>query len=133
MNKLKKSRIKHLHHTILQDCSFYPLKEPYYRKSYFTEELYLVDTIYICTYVGWEHSYHYVHSYRQLQHKQERTKWYDYVDQFQEANLSISSRRRCPSNIPNPWDLERYPLFYSHHDLAWKSHTKCRKQWMKNL
>jgi len=62
----------------------------------------------------------------------ERKQWFSYTDQLSQSNITLRSRRRCFNSIPNAWD--DYPIsIYNFHERDWKCHSKCRKQWEKNL
>jgi len=62
----------------------------------------------------------------------ERKQWFNYNDQLNQINIPLHSRRRCFNNIPNAWDDYSISI-HSSHERDWKCHTKCRKQWEKNL
>lgn len=62
----------------------------------------------------------------------ERKSWDDYMEQLKENDLVLHSRRRCPANIPDAWD-DYDNASKQHHHRCWKTRTKCKKQWMKNL
>ena len=80
-----------------------------------------------------EYDYYALGNYRNYKTTlNERRKWYDYVSQFKDYNLEPRNRRNEKS-LPNAWDDEITPSFIKQHKRSWKSHTKCKKQWMKNL
>lgn len=70
--------------------------------------------------------------FRKVRTYQEKRKWFDYCDQLNEVDLKPRRRKRSANMLTDSWD--DFPNSVSlEHERSWKKHTKCRKQWMKNL
>ena len=78
------------------------------------------------------HTFFRMSQFRRVNTQNERKQWYDYMSQLAENDLVLHHNRRSEKSLPNNYD-DIYNGMHNNHKLDWKAHTKCRKQYMKNL
>lgn len=70
--------------------------------------------------------------FRSIRTFQEKKKWFSYIDQANEFGFNVRRRARSKSSLVDSWD-DIHNSTYMFHKKSWKAHTKCRKQWEKNI
>jgi len=87
--------------------------------------------------MGGETNYFFhIHGYypwRQIVRTTQEKRWYEPHNlELLELGLKGLRGRRSNNTLVSKWD-DKYVSYVGNHHRAWKQHTKCRKQWMKNL
>lgn len=132
MNKLKSNRWKQHYSNINYHYELIELAEPYAPK-YPHYPGHTVTHHRIKYYDGIEHSWYYgISGHRPIRSYQAKKMWYKYIYDLEECGLVNHSMRRSANSIPDAYDDYSNDM-YHYHKKSWKKHTKCRKQWEKNL
>lgn len=106
-----------------------PKKVKYYAFSSIFSSIYKYK---VCIYTGFKHEMDFGAYWKYPKTTNERRQWYNYMDELKDNGLVLHKNRRSEKTLPNAWD-DYFVSFLDEHEKSWKSHTKCKKQWMKNL
>lgn len=70
--------------------------------------------------------------FRKMKTVAEKRAYIKGLDDEKEAGEKLTRAKRSNKSLVDAWD-DYVATVVFHHKRSWKAHTRCKKQWMKNM